>query len=691
MDGRTIERMDSHILTRKAGTLFSLHLLLGLVGWQLYGQSTPIDAPSSWGQLVGTFLLFLFWGGGLFEWGRGLAKLAWPTDSFFMHMAGALALGTAWGAWLSGLGFLFFPHFCSQNGAWLGFLFCLLGHFLPQDPLWPQRGPAASVDSRSPLSRWVARGLLGLLVGWNILIILRGAVLHPHGDAFVVYLLGPVQWAFERSPNPFFDNPHLFLMGSWEQLFLWPSVWLAQPPDQGLDAVQRFAQWTTSGLGIPGLFFALGALCQMTFPRSLSIIGLRVGILAGLTVPCLRSWVVLSKNDWNVSFWLLASLLPFFSYGKKPRLSWLFSTGVLWGAAVWGKPPYVLFCVALLLSTLGLWKRGSFLLACVALGGGGLLGAAPVLLRNLAWTHNPVYPWLQTLFPSAALMGPSLLAGVQHATEQEPVSLAQIVSYFWEAWTHSLWSLGLFLPWAWARFRIQQREDSRVALSLIAGLVLHTGLFSVFFRHHTEVRYLGPTLLLLSALGVLGLWQASTLVFQASYWQNRAPMRHFGFTQVLGSLILAGVISQLHLPLFTLLQLASPRYQPGSAWIQTHTAGKAKHWLRQHAQRTDPILSLGFDNEAYYLTGWQWRHLESFPRWDRQVEPLRRPNAEWDWPGILAWLAQEHIAWISVLKNDPRAPAVSFLKALAQAPHCRVYQDDSAEIFAGPCLTSQPF
>ncbi|MCM2278497.1 MAG: hypothetical protein NDJ89_10525 [Oligoflexia bacterium] len=644
---------------------------LALTGFMLTREPSPIDAPSHWGPALGAAALFLFWCAGVVGWGSFLAdRLGWSAKGHFERLAGATALGSL------------FAYFCGFVLLWL-----IPGGSLAKPLLkaaaylWTAsgalvgNGPRAKFGAGS-VQEWPIRGRAGIF--WFSLaalaVLLRGIgglYLQENGDPLTCYLPAYRSWFDSLSPVAFLESPIRFLASAWDSLALWGHFFLAGAPGEGLAEGQYFAQWISVGLGYAGVGITLAALLEQEEPRASEDPWLWLAVIAGLSVPSLRWTAGLAKHDLGVCFWALAALLPLRAWLASGSTKQALVAGALAGATIIAKPTAAIFVLALgvvALSSRAVRAPAPALRFAGAVAAGGALGALPVVVRNLVLTGNPLYPWLSSVLGKFGNdpAGPWLRQGFAGATAGGPtLGFAVFAGYLKEALLENplnLLSLVFLIPHA------RGSRDWPRKLAIIAWVAVLV--FSLTLRKNTEIRYLGPALPMLAALGV---------------WGTRELLReHLKFRRAAFPLLAVWLLAISDIPLFLLARMAQGRIEPPARQVLGHYGGHAKRWLRANAKPGELILALG-DSETYYASGLRLREIRFFPEADRAFSRIGDPAEA---VRVLKELGARYYYRGPIMVTPESHPYVRLLDtALAGRESCVRYQEPSGiRIYDVSCL-----
>ncbi len=525
----------------------------------------------SWGGIALLFAGFLYFFVGVLGYGFAWRKLVLPKADLLTRVSDALLLGSL---------FLFILAF---------FLAALqVMAAIPRALYWLLFTPgiyfALPLLREAKASLWPKRKWpLAVLFLIFFVRALTAALPSQHGDPLLYHLLGPRLWVegggFLMHPN----LPNALLASSWECLYLWPQLfWFSSAPLYGLVEAQLFSQWLHLFLAWAGSALLVMRLFREFVRESwLPLVGLAALFIAGLhwTAP-------LAKNDVGIAFWVLGAVVFFVEAVREssPRKALL--SGLFAGLAVCGKIT-ALLSLGPLLAALFLfaapWRKHKFFLRAVgAWSAGFFLGLLPIYARNYFLSGNPFFPLFPKVFPSP-WMSKSWEA---HFAQVHPSSPLHAFPRIWgrapELFFESPWILFALPLLGWVLARNGKREGTLVALLL--GSFLAYVIFVITQDSRIELRYLGPSLMLLAAGGILFLERFSGLFPPA---QKAALF-----------IALIALLASSKLPLHVLRKIwVSPL---GVQALRAHSAGEAKAWLRAHAQ--DGFTVVAGDNETYYLT-----------------------------------------------------------------------------------------
>ena len=415
-------------------------------------------------------------------------------------------------------------------------------------------------------------------------------LLAGHGDSFICYLNATRSIAETGALQGLIESPIYFLSSSWENLYLWGFSFFAEKPFVGLTSGQRFAQLYTGLLAQGGMI-----LMNFLIVRSLAgrVTPALISALAASTVPHLRWMQNLAKNDLGNLFWCLGGI---FLLLENPGLANIFSAllaGAFFGMAVIGKLSN--FSVLIFAGVFVFSKRVSAK-GLVMFSLGGVLGALPVLLRNWILTENPFYPFLQSIFQGLSL-APTLGGGF---TQQKLFIPALKLEYLLEFLGEQPWMFALIIAPFWFRFQGSSR-GTRFSLAVLVQVFF----FLTVFRPGTEIRYMGSGLALASAISILVVQDffSCFLIFLGSRFVVPAMLLAFS-----------------NLPIFTLMQVFTAKYDRGDSELDRHSAGEAKRFIRKNHPGLRTV-SLG-DYESYYMMGRVYRNTDLDPELDQALGGL---------------------------------------------------------------------
>ena len=541
---------------------------------------TPEISLSLWYALpaFGIFILFLI---SIFSLGAFIrVKIKLP---YFCGAENALFDLSFGSAVFYGLAYFLTPFklFSSQMriGLWLGMsLFVFFGASEIKPKLW-----------LTPTKKLGDKLLLALPFFIVLLKLLEGIQFPSHGDAYNTYLPAPRDWATNGNFSNFTHSVQFFLATSWESLYAWGTTLMGLQGGRGLDLSQFFAQWCSGGIAVLGVAFGGLALCyRLTKLLPLSSTWFPMVSIIALQVPVLRWTENLAKNDFGICFWGFSAF--YFSQMAAIEIPGVaFAVGLLLGATLVGKFTAGLFGILLGLFTLLRRRKvfftlSGFLNTTVPLIAGGLIGVLPVLIRNTTLTGNPVFPWLPSLFPGFEL-GASIKAGSLHTTEFN-FHWNQVFLYF----TEILAELP-FLPILFVMVFLTKTSKPFKTLSWIGILALFA--FTLFFRPSTEIRYQGPTLLILASLSIYSLYYFIELASQKFLPQ---------FSNAILIVLTFVLLIQSNISFFSLAQIGGKKFNPWSKQSEAlrDTGGIGKLWIRNHLSPSETLFVLG-DDYPYYL------------------------------------------------------------------------------------------
>lgn len=561
---------------------------VGLVVLTRYQPTSVSDSFGPW-HLSGLFAVFLFWFAAVVGWGRAATVIVGsargPQLSKAEEWTAALGLGSlvaaAW-AYLSVL-------LGSHRGVTISSVVFLLGGALALAlPRGDQRTRAPTRDKRCVL-------LYALLATYVVLRFVQATRLARHGDPLYYHLVAPVLWV--RS-NLSFDPSHPlnFCASAWEGLYLWPAQWFLGTGDVGLPAIQIFSQWIHLSIGWVGMGMAVVALLRrLRVPPVPALIG-------GFAALATRSlwWTgALAKNDCGVAFWLLSGVVLLWGTAEKGRLRGPFAAGALLGASFATKYSAVFLGLPLFV----VWgvdraRRQPKRLpaALVVLLFGGLVSAAPFLVRNWSGGGSPIFPisfgmaeavarvsqssreYFAGIAPSGLDTGLSWRLGrLEELGEEGPLALFSLLGPALLVW-HGFARRAPFPRW---------RGASMLFLAPLASLAF----FLLIGKPNTDLRLLGPGLTLLNVSGTL-----LALLLIRSIARSSSRLRWLPA----GWVTLSAVALTCRLALEAVVDRI--RDFPIQQAIAGHTGGDTKAWIARNVPRSDRIVTSG-DNEIYYVLG----------------------------------------------------------------------------------------
>lgn len=231
-------------------------------------------------------------------------------------------------------------------------------------------------SSRS-LPVWMpAAALLG--AGLSLLLALAPPI--EAFDALLYHLTVPSWWLRDGGIR-LIDLPHYWFPSLLEGMFFWPI-------GLGNDTVPQYIHYT---------FGLLTALIAWQWANSIH--GPRAAwwsvilIISMPSLPLVAAW---AYTDLGLVFYSLSALYAFWKWRTTTESRWLVVTGIMSGFALGIKYTSVVLPIALTL-LLAVWERKNLWSALgklLVLLPSAFLTALPWYLRNLAWTGNPVYPFI---------------------------------------------------------------------------------------------------------------------------------------------------------------------------------------------------------------------------------------------------------------------------------------------------------
>ena len=550
------------------GFLFAaLGLVLFLV---MRGAPTP-EASTSFIYAFPAFLVFLMFNFAIFSFG------SWIRTAFRLPSANLLEaslidviLGSV-SLYILGYALVALGLFQSKLGliAW-GVLSVavVMGAGKASLTQWP-----AALRGKGLGSGAIAFSLVMLVLGAKVL---EGVQFQQHGDAYITYLVAPRALAATGKFDLFLKLPQLFLSTSIEILFAWGTVLMGLEGGRGLDLSQWFGQWVSGVIALGGIFLALMAILnRLKEPLRLKSSMLIWIAIAGVQVPAIRWTQNLAKNDTGISFWGTAGfyLMVFLA----PTLSAFgFFGGMVSGALFVGKMATAPF-VAVLYGYLFFKNKRSFGYAIL----GGFVGAFPVLARNAILTHNPVFPWLPALFPSPLLNEFFRLGAA--AAVSKVFHVSDLGFYLIELAKENYLILAFPILWVWIF-----KKDRTTALWILLPALSFLA-FTVAFRPSTEIRYQGPSLVLVSTFATALVAALIANTRKLSVWLN--------------GMLAVFILATSSLSVFTYLQVfRKDKFAVFSEKLPhlNYVGGPAKAWIRKNIPTSSTVISFG-DIHIYYL------------------------------------------------------------------------------------------
>ncbi|MFZ9594483.1 MAG: hypothetical protein ACO3A2_00190 [Bdellovibrionia bacterium] len=589
-----------------------LCLFVFLLGFGLRGAPAHPDVLFSREQELGVAFIFLGFFLGLLYWGKALLEILQLSQLGWIY---GLALGSAgWsciGLLLGSLGWIGYSSFSALLcGLFLGPL--LHSYFWSRScenqnpPPQPLSGARVLTQGFKGISL-VEGVIFGLLIFVWIGFCLNASGAHGTSDPFLYHLLGPRLWVDAGKiylPGPI---PITFQASSWEMLLVLSQILLGAPEGFGLIEGHLFSQYLHVVVGLGGVLAVLFKLSpkESGVPR----FWMGVALLGALLTPDLRELSWLGKNDWGVLFWICAgtALLlrpPSSSWRQKALAAFLLGLGCA------GKPNSLFFVIPVLgcfalrpLEADSLRKRFFELLG---VAGWILLGAAPILIRNWAYTGAPLFPFVQLG------LNPELGGPLSSFAQLTPSRLTGTFTFFqsqlrWvlaEHWVYTWIVLGPLLG-SFFRDPLLRKLSWILPISSLWFLVLEI--------NHQFVRWLGAPLVLSGFLPVLLL---SDLLNRGS-----GAWRKLGFQSGLALVMALILTSQVEVKgWWAMLHRGSPTHVIRNPVV--HLGGDSKAWLRLNATFETPIVTTG-DNQLYYLSYLPVTPLSYGLELKRKLESLR--------------------------------------------------------------------
>ncbi len=580
------------VLLKIPNEVFLMLLTAGLaaVGFALYGEPLNVEQAFVGVRVLGTFFIFLFFSCAVFSWGqlwcRILAfdsrSLTWPA-----------ALGSAW---------------TSITAMLLGHLGLIgLGRLLPTlsilfagtvaNAVWSLRNPAAATSPRvqGDVFQRAATAVVGASVG---VFVVAAFYPNPFWDPLWYHLLAPRLWS-EAGSIGFLKKTVVVMQAvTWEYIFLWGNALLGARDGGGLVAGQLFGQWLHALWGYGGTALALSFfLKRFSNERS----WLALAVLSGLCIASFQKMAMLAKNDWGICFWALVGFGILFDEPKLFQKRRMVVAGLFIGLAVAGKLTALFAAGTLLLLWISLDRAWLKKVPCVVLG--FLMIVVPVLTWSWRETGNPFFPSMNSVFHSPFL-GPSWSRAMQ---AYQGVGETHKLGEYWSrlkalSSENPLMWLSLLFPFLFvlpARYRPGLKALlpfwATAALAFVAYIV-KVGVSL------TELRYLGPSLILLSSFPILVIER----LLPASFSWVRWPL-----------LLLLALASNITWD----SPVAITRTPTATAIVQAHPGGPAFHWLRQNTRRDELVVTL-LETRLYYMSDRNMVRLWDNLEMDRAVTGL---------------------------------------------------------------------
>ena len=583
-----------------------LPLGLGLIGYLLWVAPADPDVLFRPVQLLGTLLLTSFFVLSCYGWGQYFWRKLGPRLQSFSSL-GSLALGSA-GASVT---MMLAGHVGMIGHAWDKLWICLL----TAGPLMNVKESLSSGPSVPFGFQMKKDGLFKICVAILIAIIASQTAIallaHGTSDPFLYHLTGPrFWWAMGRVYLP----PHLPIIyqGSWwEYLLIWGDILFAEYPGRGLIEAHLFGQLIQVLIGVGGTTLALFVLIEQIIPSF--PIAFPVAVLPGISSSSLWNVSCLAKSDLGACFWSLTGLV--FLFEENALLAGCFAGfGV---AAKWNNGLFIVPTFAAFILIRHFRTRRSLretLRFTLSLLTGGLVFAAPILVRNGIATGNPVFPLLNEYFITSNL-GSSTLAqlptfGQSYETKSRLSKLVSLLSDSPFDFALLLAPLFLFL-----------RRSTSAVQAVLLGLLVTFGFFTVIGVRDFFPRWLGSAYALAPALGMLiALYTGTDLL--ALIFKTKSPIFARSFVVLCLSLLIL-----IHRPdwtsLKTVFSFISPSYVIQNE--EVHLGGASKAWLRRNAAPSDLIFTTG-DNEIYYLSDYNVVPMTEAPAITELIHGLRKPT-----------------------------------------------------------------
>jgi hypothetical protein len=296
-----------------------------------------------------------------------------------------------------------------------------------------------------------------------------------------------------------------------------------------------------------------------------------------------------------------------------------------------------------------------------------LVGLAPIYLRDWIETGNPLFPMFSRVFPSPWVT----LSWAEHFSSVHPDESVNRLHVIWVRLRELIRESPLVFGWLLVPTALvfpRTRELLRPWTEWFCVSFLSLGIFIMAFSLDAEIRYLGPTLVLLTICGLLAIRAGVA----------ELPRRG---RKVAVWIMLLSILAASKLPTHLLWKF--PRIAPGEAFLQTHTAGDSKAWLRAHVPSGALVVMIG-DNESYYLLGMRVTVLTERPDLDQATKGVTDLHA---FVRSLCSLSGATFLLESrrELGMEKRFPTVNFQSSVAfQGVSSRVYDLPKLEAAVNP-------
>ena len=263
---------------------------------------------------------------------------------------------------------------------------------LSEDPKSPDEDAAEQPvkSGKSQQERWVYRHLCWLLPA--IYIVLASLVPPIEFDVTEYHLQVPKEWyqsgGMVQLPHNIYSN---MPMGA--ELLSIPTMSLMPHYPNTPD----WWQGAISGKAIIGFYLILTAALTCVIGRRW--FGLNAGMASLILLVCTPTLVSISTDglvEMVLAFYLLLTVYFLLRWDEEPIRKWVILAGSAAGMALSIKYTAVVFVWIPAVAFLAIKRRGFKPVLAFAIG--VLIFSAPWLVRNLAWTSNPVYPLAGSIF-----------------------------------------------------------------------------------------------------------------------------------------------------------------------------------------------------------------------------------------------------------------------------------------------------
>jgi hypothetical protein len=553
----------------------------------LLGGRDP-DTHFGGDHLLATVLVFIVWSVGILGWGRFLAK---KLRADKIGVASYFALGTAFAS----VSAMFLGHLqvIGPNSIWIFSILIYVGIIFG----WKEKPKFKSITHsvKNEKAAWILGFLLALVV---VMRMIKGLVPWGQSDPLFYQLYAPRLWLDHGGIYFPIQATVTFLSGSWEYLHLWGLRLLSTDPGRGLIEGQIFSQLTHVLFGYGGT-----ALIVFAFSRKvlkLTCLASVASAVAALTVRDLLWVSYLAKNDWGNMLWIFTGVIflpgllndpdsdPFFPWiagfflglGFTAKFSQGFFIGLVMIAAFYFNVRKSSFKKSLL----DYWK------VVLAL----IFAASPILLRNLIFTGNPVFPFKSATFGTAS-MSSGLMEQMrfyeQNTYDSFQATFSKIGMLFYPE-NPQLITLALSIPLLF----ISKKSKFLIPL-LLSALVSCCVLYSAGGR--MEQRHLGPVLIVFAIVSVAVIELLMEKFALAQTIQKSVLFLFAAYCLFQADIIQAGRYSDT--PLIEAPGLVLNGASPDQRIRSEHVGGAALAWLRMNAEKTDRVVTTG-DSQLYYAS-----------------------------------------------------------------------------------------